>query len=156
MSRKKRHWSHLHNAAQIDRVLDLLRERSDNWDDAWLSARDSLAYDVRAEAWNQARASATDPVWFKICNAAWNVVWGEDAALEKKNWDDDKTTESAAYDSALYAFLALIAYDDAAEYLNMSSTELKIWAALSQSPSAILMLPVTVAAEKLISRRKVA
>jgi len=75
---------------------------------------------ARAAAWAAARTSRT-------LTAAINAAW------------------PAARDS----ILALIAYDDAAKYLEMSSYELKIWAALSEEPAAVLLLPAVIAFEKI-------
>ena len=53
---------------------------------------------------------------------------------------------AAAYSDSI---LALIAYDDAARYLEMSSYELKIWVVLSEEPAAILLLPTVIAFEQI-------
>jgi hypothetical protein len=45
--------------------------------------------------------------------------------------------------------LALVAYDDCAQYLDMSSDQLKVWAILSENPAAVLLLPAVIAFEKI-------
>jgi len=62
-----------------------------------------------------------------------------------------------AYDPAYFAarsvawgaILALVAYDDCAQYLDMTSSELRVWAALSEHPAPILLIPALVAREKI-------
>jgi hypothetical protein len=55
----------------------------------------------------------------------------------------------AAYHAARSAILALIAYDDAVKYLNMTVDQLKMWAILIEGPAAILLLPAVIAYEKI-------
>jgi len=53
---------------------------------------------------------------------------------------------SAVRDAAGYAardaVIALVAYDDCSKYLDMTPDELKVWAALSSDPAAILLQPM--------------
>jgi hypothetical protein len=55
----------------------------------------------------------------------------------------------AAYAAARSATLALIAYDDCAHLLEMSSEQLKTWAVLSEQPAAMLLLPAVIAREQI-------
>jgi hypothetical protein len=50
------------------------------------------------------------------------------------------------------AALALIAYDDAGQFLSMSSERLRIWKELSEHPAATLLLPAVVAMERIQQR----
>ena len=43
--------------------------------------------------------------------------------------------------AARFAILALIADDNAAQYLHMESDKLKVWAILSEKPAAVLLIP---------------
>lgn len=170
-------WGHLPNAQYIDRILNLIRQRPDNWDKAWNSSRTIQRGRARLTAWNQAHERARDQdrklEWFAVCSEAWDAIWNKTGAYDDSLdlmsesgaaawvthiWEeedgmldfyDDKSVDSVAYDSALFAFMALITFDEAGEYFNMSSTELKIWAALSEDPAAVLLLPIVYVREKL-------
>jgi len=87
------------------------------------------------EFWGAARAAA----WDAVENAARNVV--ENAARHAAG----NVVVYAAYD----AIAALVAYDDCAQYLGMTSDQLKMWAILSEEPAAILLLPAVTAFEKI-------
>jgi hypothetical protein len=82
---------------------------------------------ARGEAWDAAMEAAQD--------AAWDVA--RDAA------------RSAAFEAAYDAILALFAYDDCDQYLDMTGEELKVWSYLSEHPVAILLLPAAVAFEQI-------
>jgi len=78
-------WSHLPNAAHIDRVL--------------------------------ASVKANPKIWADVSNAV----------------------PDAAHNAAWYAILALIAYDDAAKYLDLPLDQLKMLYALTEHPAALLL-----------------
>ena len=96
---KPQPWSHLPNAAHIDRILASVKEHPEVWDAAW-----DAVIDAARDA---------------IIDAAGN----------------------AARDAARDAIMALIAWDDCAHYLAMSSAKLEIWAKLSEKPECLLLLP---------------
>jgi len=112
-------WSHLPNVGHIDRVIASVKAHPEAW----------------AEAWNAARPAARDAARF----AAWDAAW---KAARLAAW-------TAAYNAARDASLTLIAYDDCAQYLDMPSDKLEVWAILSENPAAILLLPAVVAFEKI-------
>ena len=116
-------WSHLPNAGHIDRIIASVKAHPEAWAAAWAAARDAARAAARAAAWAAAR------------NAARAAAW--DAARD------------ATYNAARDSILALIAYDDAAKYLEMSSDQVKIWAELSEEPAAILLLPAVIAFEQI-------
>jgi hypothetical protein len=87
--------------------------------------------DVWDAAWDEARHAARYKAW----NAAWNAIRYED--------------RYAAMDASGGPVLALIAYDAAAKYLEMDSEKLKVWAALSEEPAAVLMLSAVIAFERI-------
>jgi hypothetical protein len=120
-------WSHLPNAGHIDRIIASVKAHPEAWAAAWAAAWDAARAAARAAAWdaarNAARAAARDAAW--------------DAA------------RAAAYNATSDSILALIAYDDAAKYLEMSSDQVKIWAELSEEPAAVLLLPAVIAFEKI-------
>jgi hypothetical protein len=120
-------WSDLPNAVHIDRVLASLKKHPEIWgaarDAAWDAAYGAARDAVRGAAWNAAR------------NAAWNAA--------------RNAGRSVPWHSARGAILALIAYDDCDQYLNMTSEELKVWAILSEHPAAVLLLSAVVAFERI-------
>ena len=116
-------WSHLPNAKHIDRILASVKENPAAWDAAlgavWNEARDA--------AWNEARDAAWDAVWDEARDAAWNATRGA-------VWD---------------AVLALVTYDHAAKYLEMTPDQLRVWAELSEDPAAVLLIPAVIVFELL-------
>ena len=123
-------WSHLPNAHHIDWVLESAKTHDEIWARAWVASyRSSYAYDA-----------SRDAVWAGALNEAWNVV--RDADREAA-WDATRTGPWAADQNAvLNTNLALVAYDDCDEYLQMSYEQLLIYATLSEKPQAVLLLPL--------------
>jgi len=136
-------WSHLPNAGHIDRVLASVKTHLEVWVKAWQAACPGIynaARDAaRGAAWDAAFSAARDEsrgaAWDAAFYAARGAAWG--AA-----WD-------AAFSAAWSAISALIAWDDCAQYLDMSSDKLEMWAILSENPAAILLLPAVKAFEKI-------
>jgi hypothetical protein len=127
-------WSHLPNAAHIDRVLDSLKAHPDMWNAARDAAWD-VTYEAWNAAWNAARIAARDAARIAARNATRDAAWD--------------ATRDAAYYAARGSILALVAYDNAAKYLNMPVDQLKMWAILSEEPAAILLLPAVIAFEQI-------
>ena len=78
-----------------------------------------------------------------IWDAALNAAWGAARAAARA------AARVAARVAASDAILALIAWDDSAEFLDMTSDELEVWARLSSNPGAILLLPAVNAFEQI-------
>ena len=120
---KKTEWSHLPNAGHIDRVLASVK--------------------AHPEAWNEARLEAWYAAWYAAGYAAGYAA--RDAA-----WDQARDAASSeAWRAVRDAIIALIAWDDCARYLDMSSDQLKVWAILSEKPACILLLPAVIVFEKI-------
>ena len=145
-------WSHLPNAAHIDRVITSLKSHPDIWNAAYDEACDA-AFDVSRVAASaaahgavsSARGAARGPAWVAASAAAHGAVSSARGAV----WDAARAAVwDAARGAAWGAILALIAYDDAVKYLNMTSDQLKMWAILSEGP-AVLLLPAVIAYEKI-------
>ena len=69
----------------------------------------------------------------------WTVAWytaGDAARHDKTTWPCQ-----AAMNVVSGAILALVVYDDAGQYLNMTSDQLRFWAVLSHEPAAVLLQP---------------
>ena len=84
-----------------------------------------------------------DAAWDAVIDAAWDAVIdaARDAIIDAAG--------NAARDAARDAIMALIAWDDCAHYLAMSSAKLEIWAKLSEKPECLLLLPAVKAFEKI-------
>ena len=138
---------HLPNAHHIDWVLESVKQHPK----IWTAAREAtweVVWEVALEAaWDAARgvtyAAARGAAWDAAWAAAWEVVW--EVALEAArdaNW-------GAARDADQCAILALIAYDDCADLLDMPSEQLKTWALLTEQPAAVLLVPAAIARERI-------
>lgn len=119
-------WGHLPNAAHVDRVLQSVKAHPEVWDRVpkRSAARDAACYAAQKAAEDAGRAEA-----LRRADRHWLCPYRHAAPRD--------------------AIMALIAYDDAAKYLDMTPDRLKTWAVLSEEPAAVLLLPVVIAFEKL-------
>ena len=125
-------WGHLPNAYYIDCILSSLRSKPKMWDDI---------YRVDEELW--------DDGMFKRFRAAWSTA--ENIISNSAKWLIWVAASSGATTSpgvtffsthlARGAILALIAYDDAAQYLEWDAEKLEVMSILTESPVQFLMLP---------------
>lgn len=127
-------WSHLPNARHIDRVLESLKSHSE----IWAAARDSATGFDRPTAWSAGRSASF--------NAGRHLEW--DAAYAA-TWSVTRETDWSAGDAAWDSVTSLIAYDYSANYLDMPSDQLRVWAIISEDPAAILLLPAIIAFERI-------
>ena len=143
-------WSDLPNAHHIDWVLASLKDNAH----LWAEARNALRDAARAAAWRAAWGAARDAAWYAASDAGRGAAWS--AALDSARWAAWRAASDAASDAAWRAasdaasdaawraawgaVRALIAYDDCDQYLTMGYEELRIWAALSEHPAAVLLL----------------
>ena len=127
-------WSHLPNAAHIDRVITSLKANPEIWNavsvTTWMSARDG--------AWDAAYGTARGGFY---CTARRAHRAAYDAARS--------VASDAARNMAWGAILALVVYDDCEKYLDMPSEKLETWILLSEQPAAILLLPAVIAFERI-------
>ena len=113
-------WAHLPNARYIDAVLADVKARPE----VWKAARGAARYAGRSAARDAAR------------DAAWGAAW--DAA------------RYAAWDAAWDAILALIAWDSAADLLDLPADALRVLIDVAAPPvchQAALLLPWAVVRE---------
>ena len=116
-------WSHLPNAHHIDWVIKSVKENPLLWADARRESWDTAPLDGAQVADEAAKyAAAADKAWARAAVEAWDV------------WE---------------VILALVAYDDCDQYLNMGYEKLRVYAMLSEKPQAILLLPMVGIQEKL-------
>ena len=125
-------WSHLPNAHHIDRIIESVKSHPEIWGAAW----DAISDATRDAAWDATSDATRD--------AAWDATL--DATLDAA---DRGVTIIEARRSTWDAAVALIAYDDASKYLEMTSDQLRVWAILSEEPAAVLLLPAVVAFERI-------
>lgn len=129
-------WSHLPNAAHIDRIIASVGEHPEVWYAAFNGLDGVKApfsatwYAALHKTFNAHRVSASD--------AAHTALWAAAAAAA-----------CVGVGGAAGAIRALVAFDDCAHYLEMPSEQLDTWAALSGNPAAIMLLPAVVAFEKI-------
>ena len=111
-------WAHLPNAAHIDKVLASLEAHPKKWDAArsaaWGAAWDAARGAARGAARDAARNAARDAAW----DAAWGAAW--------------------------YAIAALIAYDDAGQFMKLPVEQLKAMHRLDPHPMYLLLQPAAV------------
>ena len=127
-------WSHLPNAAHVDRIIASLKTHSEQWGLTKNAARDATWY----AAWDAETSIEINAAWYAAWVATRDVVWN---VARDATWYD--TREVACY-AAKSSILCLLAYDDCAYMLDSDVGELKILAALGDQ-KAILMLPACIA-----------
>lgn len=121
-------WSHLPNAALIDWVIKSLKNRPELWDAASDADRIATRLAARTAVLNAVRDATRLDAWYATRYTAWNAA--------------RTTTRDAARDAVWDVLAALIAYDDCDGYLSMSYEHLHTWAILSETPQAVLLLPM--------------
>ena len=120
-------WSHLPNAKHIDRILASVKENPAAWDAA------------RGAVWGAALDAARGAVWDAALDAALDAA--RDAVRDAaRRW---------ARGAVWGVVLALVTYDHAAKYLEMTPDQLRVWAELSEDPAAVLLIPAVIAFELL-------
>lgn len=137
-------WSHLPNARHIDWVIKSLKENPKLWYAALDEARDAT--------WDATYNVARDAIQDAVLEAAWQPAW--DAALSAARRAAWIAARDAAWVVAQIAaasrgvILALVAYDDCDQYLQMTYEQLKVYAVLSEKPQAVLLLPIVYVKEQ--------
>ena len=135
-------WSYLPNAVHIDRVLESIKAHPKVWNAVYYRTLNAAI----AASHNIARSAAIDASYYMDRNAA--RIAARDAA-----WYASSATHNTVSTEPLYAaqgaILALVAYDDAYKYLDMTPDELKTWAVLSEEPAAILLQPAVIVYKKI-------
>lgn len=120
-------WSHLPNAAYIDRILADVKANPAHWN-ATLTVNQYLK---SIHNWSATENAAMDAIKIQARYQTW--IAARDAA--------------ASGFATLFTIFALIAWDDAGDYLNLSVDQVKKWALLGDHKAA-LMLPAVLAFEK--------
>ena len=115
-------WAHLPNAAFIDEVLASVRTNPKKWGVAWDATRDAARGAAWVAAWDAARV------------AAWAAAW--DAARV--------ASRGSAWDAARNAIAALIAYDDAGQFMKLPADHLKCLYRIDPHPMFLLLQPAAI------------
>ena len=116
-------WAHLPNAAHIDEVLASLKAYPGKWSAAWDATQTAARGAARGAVWNAARDAVWNAAWGAVWNAAWGGVWG------------------AARVVAGDVIAALIAYDDAGQFMKLPVEQLKAMYRLDPHPMYLLLQP---------------
>ena len=126
-------WAHLPNAALIDEVLTSLKAHPEKWAMARAAAWDA----ARNAAWDAARSAA----WYAVRGTIWNAVWDatRDAARD--------ALRSTAQVAAGNVIAALIAYDDAGQFMKLPVEQLKAMYRLDPHPMYLLLQSAAIFAE---------
>jgi hypothetical protein len=141
-------WDDLPNAKYIDLVLADLKKNLGNWVAAHNDYWDAASNAARNDAWASAHNVVRDDVWAIARDKAW--VISRDAG---KSWTwvisrDAGKTWPAAYNVAIGAILALVAYDDSGWILDEKLEDIRLLTALSQEPQYVLLYPAVLALSK--------
>jgi hypothetical protein len=145
-------WSHLPNAHHIDRILADLTVNPGDWHWAWYwvsnradyTARDAARDAAWDRAWDAARDAARDAALDVVYSAARDVAR---SAASSTAWAAASSAAwAAAWDAAWSAILALIAWPEASDYLNLSVDSVRVLAALGDH-KAVLILSAAIAFE---------
>lgn len=123
-------WAHLPNAALIDEVLASFKARPDKW---------AAAQGTR---WSAAWNVAWDAAW----SAAWTASRGaaRAASLDAIPNVTRDATRTTAWDAASDAIAALIAYDDAGQFMKMPVEHLQRLYRIAPHPMYLLLQPAAV------------
>jgi hypothetical protein len=132
-------WSHLPNAHHIDRTIESVKENPEIWSASW-----NASWNATMAAYDAAR----DAAWAAAARSAARDAT-RDAAMDAASDATRGAAWCAAWYAAWAATAALIVYDDASKYLEMSSDQLRVWAILSEDPAAVLLLPAVIAFERI-------
>lgn len=124
-------WGYLPNAHYIDCILSSLRSKPKMWKEIYMADEELWDRPRFHDAWHTAdniiRSSTRYKTWLEVLYGVGNEGAGT----------------GAGYGSILArgAILALIAYDDAAQYLEWDPEKLEVISILTESPTQFLMLP---------------
>jgi len=114
-------WSHLPNAAHIDKILADVKANPNNWDMPRLTGRENIKDNILF-------ADAAGWAWYMTQQTIYKLAYGR------------------SYRIVFDAMLALITWDNISKYLDMPSSQ--VFEHLILDNKAALMLPAVLAFEK--------
>ena len=151
-------WAHLPNAAHIDEVLASLKAHPEKWSVAWYAARNAARNAAWNAAWDAAWDAARDAVQGAVLDATLDAT--RDAAWATARDADWSAALGAALGAAWYAprdaawyaprdaIAALIAYDDAGQFMKLPVEQLKAMHRLDPHPMYLLLQPAAIVFRK--------
>lgn len=141
-------WAHLPNAALIDEVLASIKTSPEKWGAA------------RAAVWDVARDAPQDAAWTAVWGAAWDAVWDTvRAAARDVAWLTARdatwlTARDATWGvaggaarntaAAWSAVAALVAYDEAGQFMKLPVDHLLRLHRLDPHPMFLLLQPAAI------------
>ena len=132
-------WSHYHNADHISRVLEHYTTYPVKWQVISDMPQAKNLYHRQVNA----RGVSMDSYPAQHAKH-WADSWDLAAKLADMYVDRNINVVVDRY-HALDAIVALMVHEHSASYLDMDPEELRVWAALSEDPAAVLLLPAVIA-----------
>ena len=120
-------WAHLPNAALIDEVLTSLKAHPEKWAMAQAAPWDTVRDAARDAAWDAARGAARGTAWNAARGAAWHAARHAARSMARGAADD--------------VIAALVAYDDASQFMKLPVEQLKAMYRLDPHPMYLLLQP---------------
>lgn len=135
-------WAHLPNAALIGEVLASLKAHPGKWDAAWGAASDATS----DAAWSAARSAVSDAISGIARDAAQDAAWdaARDAARDAIWNATSYMTWDVAWDATSDVIAALIAYDDAGQFMKMPVEHLQRLYRIDPHPMYLLLRPAAI------------
>ena len=135
------HWSELPNAYHIDWVIKSVKENPLLWTNACKSRSTVLELSMTYDGWE---------LWDVLDEARDNTWRIMPVNIENfARYFTEFSVGGRATDTAWDSILALIAYNDCDQYINMGYEKLQVYAKLSEQSQAVLLLPMVYVREKL-------
>lgn len=132
-------WSHLPNAAVIDRIIESVKTNTAVWGTTSSLAASNVPFnDILVAARDKAYRTVSGTARVTGLNAAWNAAWTAATMVAYAHGRDN--LRSAAADVAHDAIVALVAWDDCAHLLDEKPDHVKTLALLGVQPAASLYL----------------
>jgi hypothetical protein len=140
-------WDHLPNARHINLILNLVDEHPKSWIDI-NSADYTIWTRALRQAWSDTGTTAVkearDELWY---STSYPPKWSSANKADAVERNHRVRIWEAARTLGRSACLALMAYEDCAHYLDLSSDKLQFIADLSGHPAPRLLLPAVKAFE---------
>lgn len=143
-------WSHLPNSHHIDWVIESLKQNPELWTKARVTRNNAFGLYSKNNHWTDIDGLELWDVLDESRDDAWKNVKEniEKFAIWFTKYSEEVKAAEAAWDS----ILALIAYNDCDQHINMNYEKLQVYATISEKPQAIMLLPMVYVREKLNER----
>jgi len=125
-------WGHLPNAHYIDQIFSSLMSKPKLWNEIYMADEELWEFEL-GHRWQAAWSTAENILSTSDRWKVWMASYGESKSL--------RYSQAISTDLGRGAILALIAYDDAAQYLEWDAEKLETVSILTESPTQFLMLP---------------